>query len=224
MLSTTPQIRLRTCIESTTVYPPNSKAIPAIVHHYIEAEHITRTYTEIASAKSVARRPILQKAIRDCLQAGETLVVAKLNRLSRKTEDALAVYSQLDGMLVSCEIPNLDKFTLTLFMAIAERERDFISLGTKAALAERKKRTGKWCQPGEGYADRSRLEQAVATNQEKADLNPNNRRAAAQICSLRNADKSWREIVDELNGCRLEAPHGGEFSSIQVRRIYNQFC
>mgnify|MGYP001793272210 CR=1 FL=1 len=103
------------------------EAQKTIVHHYISSKQITKVYTEVASAKSVHRRPILQQAIRDCLQAGETLFVAKLDRLSRKMEDALAVYSQLGGKLVSCDIPNLDKFTLTLFMALADRERELIS-------------------------------------------------------------------------------------------------
>ena len=200
------------------------EAQKTIVHHYISSELISEVYTEVASAKSVHRRPILQRAIQDCLQMGETLVVAKLDWLSRKTEDALAVYSQLEGRLISCDIPNLDKFTLTLFMAIADRERELISLRTKAALAERKKVTGEWRKPGEGFTDSGRLAQAVATNQEKAERNPNNRRAASLICSLREAGKSWREIVRELNGSGFQAPRGGSFSSVQVRRIYKQFC
>ena len=200
------------------------EAQKTIVNHYIDAEQVTEVYTEVASAKSVHRRPILQQAIQDCLQAGEMLVVAKLDRLSRKTEDALAVYSQLKGKLMCCDIPNLDKFTLTLFMAIADRERELISLRTKAALAERKKVTGEWRKPGEGFADGGRLAQAVATNQEKAERNPNNRRAASLICSLHEAGKSWREIVNKLNESGFQAPRGGSFSSIQVRRIYRNLC
>lgn len=200
------------------------EAQKTIVNHYIDSDKIIKTYKEIASAKSVHSRPILQKAIQDCLQSGETLVVAKLDRLSRKTEDALAVYSQLEGKLISCDIPNLDKFTLTLFMAIADRERELISLRTKAALAERKKVTGEWRKPGKGFGHSARLAQAIATNKNKAETNPNNRRAASLICSLRKSGKSWTEIMEELNNNGFHAPRGGIFSSIQVRRIYKQFC
>ena len=89
-------------------------------------------------------------------------------------------------------------------------------------MAELKKVSGEWRKPGEGFTDGGRLAQAVATNQVKAERNPNNRRAASLICSLREAGKSWREIVRELNGSGFQAPRGGEFSSIQVRRIYSR--
>ena len=55
-------------------------------------------------------------------------------------------YTHLDvykrQRLESCDIPNQDKFTLTLFMAIADRERMLISFRTQAARVEKVKRTG----------------------------------------------------------------------------------
>lgn len=41
------------------------------------------------------------------------------------------IYRILDERLESCDITNLNKFTLTLFMTIADRE--LIALRTKAA-------------------------------------------------------------------------------------------
>ena len=54
------------------------------------------------------------------------------------TEGALSIYNELDKRLVSCDIPNLDKFTLTIFMAIADREKELIGIRTKAALKAKK--------------------------------------------------------------------------------------
>ena len=84
----------------------------------------------------------MQAAISLCKSRGATLVVAKVDRLSRDTEQALAIYRELDERLESCDIPNLDNFTLKLFMAIADRERKLISIRTKAALVEKVKRSG----------------------------------------------------------------------------------
>ena len=99
-------------------------------------------FIETKSGKNLLNRPQLMAAIRCCQQDKATLVVAKIDRLSRNTEDALQVYRMLGERLESCDIPNLDKFTLTLFTAIADRERELIALRTKAALAEKRKQVG----------------------------------------------------------------------------------
>ena len=70
--------------------------------------------------------------------------MAKIDRLSRDTEQSLSIYRNLDGRLNSCDIPHLDKFTLTLFMAIADRERELIGLRTKQALDQKRKWVGEW--------------------------------------------------------------------------------
>jgi len=71
--------------------------------------------------------------------------VAKIDKLSRKTEQALQIYSELQARLESCDIPNLDKFTLTLFMAIADQERKLIGLRSKATLDEKRKKPVNGC-------------------------------------------------------------------------------
>jgi DNA invertase Pin-like site-specific DNA recombinase len=117
------------------------KAQKTYVNHFINSDQIVKEFTEVASAKYMDcdNRPQLCEALDYCIENGYTLVVAKVDRLSRKTEHALDIYNALEGRLISCDIPNLDKFTLTLFMAIADRERELISIRTKQALAERKK-------------------------------------------------------------------------------------
>lgn len=64
--------------------------------------------------------------------------MAKVDRLSLNTEDALHIYRQLDERLESCDIPNLYPCTLTLFMAIADRERMLISIRTQQAVEARR--------------------------------------------------------------------------------------
>lgn len=116
------------------------EAQQSIIHHFIPEENIAGEYQEVISAKvAPMERPQLAQALKECQEKGYGLAVAKIDRLSRVTEDALAVYSQLGGFLYSADIPMqlgavMDKFTLTIYMAIADRERELIGLRTKAAL------------------------------------------------------------------------------------------
>lgn len=68
------------------------------------------------------------------LQKGDTLVVAKLDRLARNTREALNVIQDLQERQVKIDILNMGiidntsigKFTVTMLLAVAEMERDTI--------------------------------------------------------------------------------------------------
>lgn len=120
------------------------KAQKAYIQHFIAPTQIAAEFTEVQSGAYLENRVALQKAMQLCIEKGYVLAVAKIDRLSRKTEDALWVYNQLNGQLYSCDIPNLDKFTLTLFMAIADRERELIAIRTKQALDAKRAEVGEW--------------------------------------------------------------------------------
>ncbi len=91
----------------------------------------------------------------------------------------------LVGRLQSCDIPNLDKFTLTLFMAIADRERELIGIRTKAALTEKRKRDGEWRKGSMAFREKLAVNKAVSAIQDNAAKNENNRRARALLSSGR---------------------------------------
>jgi DNA invertase Pin-like site-specific DNA recombinase len=204
------------------------------VQHFYAQEPLAE-FVETVSGKDVANRPKLQKALELCKRHKATLVVAKIDRLSRNTEQALRIYSELEGRLESCDIPNLDKFTLTLFMAIADRERELIGLRTKAALDEKRKRDGEWRIPSEAFIRGAASPAGVAAIKEKAQANENNKRAAAHVRSLRNSkitvEKSgkqvqvtptWRYIAEELNKSGFRTSKGGKFQATQAMRLYSE--
>jgi len=125
------------------------EAQKSMINHFMQPEDIAKEFTEVLSAKiSPRERPALNEAIQYAKENGHGLAVAKVDRLSRVTEDALWVYKELGAMLYACDIPMqvgaaMDKFTLTIYMAIADRERELIGLRTRAALAEIKKKQDK---------------------------------------------------------------------------------
>lgn len=196
------------------------------VQHFYPQEPIAE-FTEKISGKDVCNRPQLRQAIELCKKHKATLVVAKIDRLSRNTEQALHIYSGLEGRLESCDIPNLDKFTLTLFMAIADREGELISLRTKAALKEKVKRAGEWRTASEPFLSGDASEMGVAAMKEKAQTNENNRRAAALVKPLRDNPRNgkvptWREIAQELNNGGFKTSKDGTFQAMQAMRLYNR--
>ena len=191
----------------------------AIVCHYVDCNDLAGEYVEVGSAKNVDGRPQLQQAIAQCKNEGHTLIVAKLDRLSRKTEDALSIYAELDGRLASCDIPNLDKFTLTLFMAIADRERELISIRTKAALQAKKERGG-W-EPGtpENMTHKAQ-KKGAAVNQ--AEATAAYRKLAGYVTLLRKGGKSYQAIADTLNTEGHKTRRGGKFYAATVKRLLDR--
>ena len=186
-----------------------------VAHYYHNGETPTAEFTEVESAKGIDNRPELQAAIRLCVDGGHTLVVAKVDRLSRKTEDALAIYSQLNGRLVACDIPNLDKFTLTIFMAIADRERELVSIRTKAALKEAKKRGVKLGNPAHLTA-KARAKGPIAKRQSAiADY----RQVNNYIRDMRADGLSYDHIAGRLNDDKFKTRQGKPFQAMTVYRI-----
>lgn len=82
----------------------------------------------------------LHKAMQHAKRENAILIIAKSDRF-RNTAEALKIYEQMgDGNIMFCDLPTSDKFSLTLFFALAEREALLVSIRTRQALAAKKKR------------------------------------------------------------------------------------
>src|SRR5262249_24383464 len=79
-------------------------------------------------------RPKLTAALRRCRVTGATLVVAKLDRLSRNAAFLLTLRDS--GVpFVACDLPEANTLTIGVMAAMAQHEREVISARTVAALA-----------------------------------------------------------------------------------------
>ena len=120
------------------------------------------SYTEVQSGAD-DDRPELEKAIAHCKREGATLLVSKLDRLSRRVS-FIAGLLEVKGLefKVAC-MPNADKFQLHIYAALAEQEREFISQRTKAGLQRAKERGVKLggVRPGIEKANAARRSQAT---------------------------------------------------------------
>lgn len=108
-----------------------------IIDYYVAAEHgeLIADYCEVYTGTELSGCTQLRKAIEHCKESGATLIIAKTDRF-RNTIEALEIFDEVKGNIYFCDLPSNEKFTLTLFFALAEREAQIISIRTKAALNE----------------------------------------------------------------------------------------
>lgn len=81
-----------------------------------------------------------RKAIELCRSKGATLLVSKLDRLSRDVETIAHLVKDKKLSFVIATMPHADNFQVHIYAALAEQEREFISLRTKAGMAAAKAR------------------------------------------------------------------------------------
>ncbi len=99
---------------------------------------IVAEYEEVESGK-IDERPELASAMKRCRTTGATLLVAKLDRLSR---DAAFLLTLQKGNVkfVAANLPNADETTVGFMAIIAQHEARAIGQRTKEALAAAKAR------------------------------------------------------------------------------------
>jgi hypothetical protein len=110
---------------------------------------LTGEHTEIESGK-LRDRPQLRAALEQCRLTGATLVIAKLDRLSRNVAFLAQLMDDSDVPFVAVDNPHAIRFTLHILAAVAEHEAAQISKRTRDALAAAKargKRLGGWRAP-----------------------------------------------------------------------------
>ena len=93
---------------------------------------------EIESGKN-NKRPKLNEAIQLCKASGATLVVAKIDRLTR---DAAFLLNLKDAGIdfIAADMPEANRLTIGIMALVAEQEREAISKRTKEALTAAKAR------------------------------------------------------------------------------------
>jgi len=157
---------------------------------------IAPPFEEIESGKR-DDRPQLLAAIDRCRQTGATLVVAKLDRLSRNVA-FLATLQDSGVKFVAADMPEANELTVHIMAAVAQAERKAISRRTKEALAAAKAR-GTWKKAdGTPYKSGSRLGNPNGA----AALARAGRGSAAGVAALQaNADKHaelMRPVIERL--------------------------
>lgn len=192
----------------------------AAVAHFAEAEGFTLAseHVEVETGKgwdALARRPKLKAALEEARRMGCPVIVAKLDRLSRDVAFIAGLMTERVPFIVAELGANADPFTLHIYAALAEKERQAISARTKAALAAKKARgvvLGGW--RGGPKVDTA---QGTAAIQAKADA------FAADVgpiaAAMRAQGKSLREIAGALVEQGIKTARGGAWTATAVKNL-----
>jgi DNA invertase Pin-like site-specific DNA recombinase len=190
------------------------EAQQAAVAAYLNGGHwrLMGEFVEVESGKR-ADRPALLKALAACKRHKATLIVAKLDRLSRSVA-FLSALMESGAEFVAVDNPHANKLMVHMLAAFAEHERDQISARTKAALAAAKARGTKLGNPKLALA----REGAVAALQGAAD-----RHAANVLPVIRAIQQSGatalRDVAKALNARGVKTPRGGDWHASSVRNV-----
>jgi len=99
-----------------------------------------RTEVQLVEVQSGSNndRGELNKAVSLAKSENAILLIAKLDRLSRKVSFIASMMEDKRLQIKVCSMPDADNFQLHIYAALAEQEREFISMRTKAGLAAAK--------------------------------------------------------------------------------------
>jgi DNA invertase Pin-like site-specific DNA recombinase len=178
-------------------------------------------HVEVESGRHNAR-PELQRALAACRLRGATLVVAKLDRLSRNAAFLLTLRDS-NVEFIAADLPGATRLTVGILAMVAEQEAEAISSRTKAALAAAKRR-------GVVLGNPAHLDQRARLLGTKASARARTARAsqramdlAPTIRELRDGGaQSLRQLASGLNARGLATSRGCEWTSIQVSRLLFQ--
>lgn len=205
-----------------------------IIEYFVKAEkgELIADFEEVYTGTELSGCAELRKAIQLCKEMDATLIIAKSDRF-RSTMEALQILEEVgENRIMFCDLPHTDKFTLTLFFAIAEREALLISLRTKAALKAKKERgekTGGACR--KTMPDMKKIQEfAAKSKKEKAESNPHNKAFTEFIefweakYGTINKETNFELIANELNRRGKVTSSGMSFNKANARQMYYRLC
>lgn len=194
-----------------------------IIEYFVEREEgeLIADYSDVYTGKDLEGCTELQKAMKHCKETGATLIIAKTDRF-RNTVEALGIYEEMNGNIFFCDLPHTDKFTLTLFFALAEREALLVSIRTKQALAAKK---AKGCKLGRAKgADMTNATAASVEMRRKRMIESKDNRAIWNICQLTThngtvrREANFRKALEILQGMGVKTAKGNELTLNNVRQ------
>jgi len=171
---------------------------------------LLESFQEIESAYRRKKRPALEQALAACLKHGATLLVARLDRLARRSH-AVTTIMESKVPFIDCDSPNDGPFIIQVKAAVAEEESRKISQRTKAALQVAKSRGVQLGTHGKVLA---------AKNRDAADDHA--KTIAAAVRSLQQHHRTLRDLTAAMNADQVPTPKGGDWHLPGVHRLVHR--
>ena len=161
-------------------------------------------------------RPELTAAIALAKKENAVLVVAKLDRLSRKVSFIASLMEEKGLQFKVAQMPYADAFQLHIYAALAEQERQFISQRTKAALQQAKERGQKLGAPVQ------HIDALAQAKKEKALQDA--KKVEGVIVPLRRSGASLKTICEVLNASGAKTARGAQYNQPLVSRMLKRLA
>jgi DNA invertase Pin-like site-specific DNA recombinase len=197
----------------------------AAIGQFAQAEgfEIIEEYIEVESGKgsdALERRPKLAEGLARARRARCSVVVARLDRLSRDVAFIASLMSRRVPF-ISVELgTDCDPSMLHLYAALAEKERALISTRTKAALAAKRASEADW-KPGNprNLAEAGALGRAA--NKLAADAFAANILPIIRELQASSVD-TYQGLADALNRRGIRTARGGQWHPTTVMNLLNR--
>ena len=189
-----------------------------IIRNYLSGEEPIAEFVEIESGRK-SQRPKLHEALELCKKMKATLIVAKMDRLSRNvTFTSQLLDSEVE--IIFCDFPKANRLVLTIIAAISEYEASLIRQRTRAALQVKKEQG---CKLGKPENLTGAISNSRETNRDKALNNANNKRAVAMLKILVRETNNLSEMARILNNEGFTTSRGGKFTAKQVSILIKRY-
>jgi DNA invertase Pin-like site-specific DNA recombinase len=179
---------------------------------------LLREFVEVESGKR-SDRPMLAEAITHARATGATLVIARLDRLSRDAHFLLGL-EQAGVEIRACDMPEANRLMFGVMALVAEHEAKMISERTKAALQAAKARGVKLGNPNGAAALRRAGKINAGSEGARRAANRHAQRVMPAIDDIRAAgNTSYGAIARELNAREIKTARGGAWHPMTVRNL-----
>jgi DNA invertase Pin-like site-specific DNA recombinase len=175
---------------------------------------IVAEYVEVETGKKHTNRPQLMAAIAECRRRRATLIIAKLDRLSRNVHFISGLMNS-DVEFVAVDMPTANRLTIHILAAVAEHEREMISQRTKAALAAAKARGIKLGNP--------RPAEALMKARAALQIIPTLPEIISLMVEWRVDAMTLRAIAFRLNSLNIPSPRGTQWYASTVNTTLDRF-
>lgn len=177
---------------------------------------------DVRGEARLSNRPILIGALNECKRMGATLIVAKVDRLTRDIEDGAHIYKNYKVQF--CDHPDISPLELGIFLGMAQQEREFISQRTKQGMSKSTKRAGNPHLTVKTEAGLKLIERNHALIKEnrksRADKATANVKAFAAIKYMKG---TLREKADYLNRNGFVTTNNKAWQATSVSRLIGRY-
>ncbi|MBR0812160.1 recombinase family protein [Bradyrhizobium diazoefficiens] len=191
---------------------------------------IVAEFTEVESGKSSERGELL-KAIRHAKITGATLIIAKLDRLSRSASFTLTLRDS-GVKFLCCDMPEANDLTIGVLAVVAQAEAEAISRRTRDALRAARKRiaeTGQRSCPevkrlgnpnGAAALRRAKKGNAAAVTRIRLGADQRAKDLASEIEAIREGGAvTLAAVAQELNRREIVTPRGRKWHASSVANL-----